>query len=304
MKSIAFVGTFVSLCPPLLVAKVPVWRGIKITEEYRCSPYKRSEHYPYSSSIENKIVKSMGNKIYCPYSGKFFNSIRETDIEHIVSLSEAHDSGLCSASTKTKRKFASDLRNLTLADPVINRREKRGYDASEWMPRYNRCWYAYKVIEIKKLYNLSIDPKELSVLKKTISKCRSMAMVFLKKSPVKYAQALSNDRTGPKAKKSKSGICHSIKSSPHYFRVKNFTSYTSLASCIKSGGRCPKRDFFLPIPKAKKEQGQRSDTGFQGCPHPPVIIILFTTGRNSREVLTRCKVTRQRTALSVAALGT
>ena len=41
----------------------------------------------------------------------------ETDIEHIVATSEAHDSGLCAADRATRKQFAQDLRNLTLAPP-------------------------------------------------------------------------------------------------------------------------------------------------------------------------------------------
>ena len=36
----------------------------------------------------------------------------ETDIEHIVARSEAHDSGLCVADEATRRRFATDLLNL------------------------------------------------------------------------------------------------------------------------------------------------------------------------------------------------
>ena len=153
------------------------WRGIKIAKEERCS-YDREKDYPYSQAIEEEIVKSMDNQIYCPYSGQFFHSTSETDIEHIVSLSEAHDSGLCAASAKMKKKFASDLINLTLAEPTINRREKKGHDAGEWMPENNKCWYANKIIEVKKFYNLSVDLKELIVLEKTISECE----FFLRKN--------------------------------------------------------------------------------------------------------------------------
>ena len=90
--------------------------------------------YTYPESLEEKIVESLGNKIYSPYSETFFNSTDETDIEHIVSLSEAHDSGLCSASPQEKSAFASDLRNLTLASPSVNRYEKSGHDATNWLP--------------------------------------------------------------------------------------------------------------------------------------------------------------------------
>ena len=52
--------------------------------------------------------------------GGVFSSTRETDIEHIVARSEAHDSGLCAANPETRNRFASDLLNLTLAAVVKN----------------------------------------------------------------------------------------------------------------------------------------------------------------------------------------
>ena len=40
-------------------------------------------------------------------------------------------------------------------------------------------------------------------------------------------------------KKPSSGICHDA-DSPYYFRIKNYTAYTSLKDYINSGGRTPK----------------------------------------------------------------
>ena len=51
----------------------------------------------------------MSGIVYGPYKGRWFDSTSETDIEHIVALSEAHDSGICDSSTETRRRFASDL---------------------------------------------------------------------------------------------------------------------------------------------------------------------------------------------------
>ena len=229
------------LFPTVMATKPAIWKGLRIIEENRCKSYKRKD-YPYSQSIEKKIVKSMGNKIYCPYSGKIFKSIRQTDIEHIVSLSEAHDSGLCAASAKIKKSFASDMMNLTLADPVVNRNKKKGHDAGEWMPQNNRCWYANKIIEIKRAYGLGVNRKEFAALRKTISQCRSFAMVVSQKV-ADNSKDIDSSLVGPKVKKSKSGICHSMDSSPYYSRTKNFTPYSSLESCLESGGRCPKKDF-------------------------------------------------------------
>ena len=60
--------------------------------------------------------------IRCRYTGTRYQSLRDTHIEHVVALSEAHDSGLCAADAGTKRRFATGLLNLTLSDPAVNRR--------------------------------------------------------------------------------------------------------------------------------------------------------------------------------------
>ena len=91
------------------------WRGVTVAPEERCSPYD-SDDYSYSPSVEPRIVDELGG-IYGPYTGTWFESIRETDIEHIVARSEAHDSGLCAGTRATRAEFASDLLNLTLASP-------------------------------------------------------------------------------------------------------------------------------------------------------------------------------------------
>ncbi|MCY4582730.1 MAG: hypothetical protein OXE50_08035, partial [Chloroflexi bacterium] len=80
------------------------WRGLVVSPEHRCSPYD-SDDYRYSQSVEPRIVADMGGIIYGPYTGTWFDSTTQTDIEHIVARSEAHDSGLCAVDAATKRRF-------------------------------------------------------------------------------------------------------------------------------------------------------------------------------------------------------
>lgn len=150
------------------------WRGLVVTPEFRCSPYD-SRDYTYPQSVEAEIVAELG-AIYSPYTGQVFSSTRETDIEHIVARSEAHDSGLCAADLATRRCFASDLLNLTLADPDLNRHEKQDHDAALWMPPMNRCWFANRVVEVRRKYNLTIDQSEADVLERVLSSCSSMEL--------------------------------------------------------------------------------------------------------------------------------
>ena len=137
--------------------------------EIRCSPYK-SDDYRYSQSVEDRIIEDLGG-IYGPYTGRWFGSKYETDIEHIVARSEAHDSGLCAAPADTRRQFSEDLRNLTLAAPAVNRNEKRDHDAAGWMPAMNRCWFAARVIQVKRAYGLTVDILERDALAQTLAGC-------------------------------------------------------------------------------------------------------------------------------------
>ena len=105
------------------VLQTAEWRGLTVAAEYRCSPYDPDE-YSYSQSVEPRIIAEMGGIVYGPYMGRVFADRRETDIEHIVARSEAHDSGLCAADPQTRKRFASDLLNLTLASPNLNRNQK------------------------------------------------------------------------------------------------------------------------------------------------------------------------------------
>ena len=140
---------------PTTAQPSPVWRGITIAPEHRCSPYD-ADDYRYSPSVEPRIVEAQGG-IYGPYTGTWFESIKETDIEHIVARSEAHDSGLCAADAATQSEFASDLLNLTLASPSVNRHQKSDNDLAEWLPELNQCWYVDRTLQVRREYGLTID---------------------------------------------------------------------------------------------------------------------------------------------------
>ena len=163
---------------PETATGLDLWRGLVVAPEDRCSPYDPDD-YLYSQAVEQHIVASMGGIIYGPYTGKWFDSTSDTDIEHIVARSEAHDSGLCASDAATRRQFASDLINLTLASPEVNRSQKSGKDAAEWLPDLNRCWFARRVIEVGYQYDLTIDERERDVLESILSACTSTELIVL-----------------------------------------------------------------------------------------------------------------------------
>ena len=146
------------------------WRGLVVANESRCSPYEKQD-YRHPPSLEQDIVSAMGGRIYGPYTGRTFAHTDQTDIEHIVATSEAHDSGLCAADAATRRAFARDTLNLTLAAPEVNRHQKGGRDAGEWLPDKNRCWFAERVVAVRQKYALTIDRKEAAALEGVLSGC-------------------------------------------------------------------------------------------------------------------------------------
>ena len=181
------------------VLAADTWRDLVVAPEHRCAPYDRGD-YPYSQSVEAEIVASMGGRIYGPYTGRHYRTFRDTDVEHIVAVSEAHDSGLCAAGPTVRRRFASDLLNLTLAAPEVNRCGTGGkcaFDSAEWLPPMNRCWFAARVVAIKRKYRLTVDRREAAALERVLSDCASTRMMVTRPggptSAPRTAPAASSD---------------------------------------------------------------------------------------------------------------
>ena len=154
-------------CP----ADAETWRGLRVCSERPREGYDRDDYGTSYSRLEDDIIAALpatmkaNGQVYTPYSCIAFDitssGTAATDIEHIVALAEAHDSGIAA---DRRRAFASDLDNLTIADPTVNRSQKGARDAAEWMPARHRAWFAERVIAVKREYGLTIDPNERDAL--------------------------------------------------------------------------------------------------------------------------------------------
>ena len=152
-------------------ADAETWRGLKVCDERPRDGYDRDAFGTGYSSLEDEIIAALPptmkatGQVYTPYSCLAFDitaaGTAATDIEHIVALAETHDSGIVD---DQRRDIASDLDNLTIADPTVNRLEKSDRDAAEWMPARHGAWFAERVIQVKLEYGLSIDPAERDAL--------------------------------------------------------------------------------------------------------------------------------------------
>lgn len=155
------------------------WRGLTVAPEERCAPYKRADYdYDHESwLLEVDLIRGFGG-VYAPYTGRCFRDRSQTDVEHMIALSEAHDSGMCGRTRQEKSRFAADHLNLTLAAPEVNRYEKRHHDAAQWLPEKNRCWFAARVVVVRQKYDLTIDRAEAEALEEVLSGCESTELVW------------------------------------------------------------------------------------------------------------------------------
>ena len=151
-----------SACPP----GSTVWRGLSVCDEGEREGYDRGAFGTGYRSLEDEIIDSLpkneaGDSVYTPYTCTLYE-IRDdgtaaTDIDHIVALAEAYDSGLREELFKD---FGKDLDDLTIAVPTVNRNRKSDNDAAEWRPARNAGWYASRIMAVKLKYRMSVDPAE------------------------------------------------------------------------------------------------------------------------------------------------
>ena len=123
-------------------------------------PYDREKQYP--SYLYERMEKQIAarDRYTSPYDATVFSSLKDSDVDHLVGLAEAHRSGLCNASEAVKHQFASDPENLYLATPELNRHRKADKDPSEWLPPQKRCWYLNTWMRVKEKYRLVMDVAE------------------------------------------------------------------------------------------------------------------------------------------------
>ena len=107
-----------------------------------------------------------------PYSGRTITDATKLDIDHMVPLKEAHQSGAANWSRERKRAYANDLDDpdtLIAVDRRLNR-QKGAKDPAEWLPpnhayqaEYARAWVAVKL-----KWGLTADRRELTALRKLL----------------------------------------------------------------------------------------------------------------------------------------
>lgn len=110
-----------------------------------------------------------------PYSGENFTNPSDLDIDHIVPLKEAHESGASRWPDSKKERYANDLNNANtlMAVDLSQNRSKGSRDPSEWMPDNEayHCYYLRSWVSVKEQWGLSMDRQEERFIDNRLSQC-------------------------------------------------------------------------------------------------------------------------------------
>jgi hypothetical protein len=132
--------------------------------------------------LTNLLIKSdsngckvLGGVLADPYSGKnidFVFGASLVDIDHVVALSNAWQTGAFQFTSEIRLQFANDPLNLLAVSASLNRQKGDG-DAATWLPptKSYRCQYVARQIAVKKKYGLWLTKPEKVAMSTLLAKC-------------------------------------------------------------------------------------------------------------------------------------
>ena len=112
-----------------------------------------------------------------PYSNKLIGfdlskSASTIDIDHVVALSNAWQTGAFQLTLTQRTNFANDPLNLLAVDAKLNRQKGDG-DAATWLPPYKsyRCTYVARQVSVKAKYKLWVTAAEKTAISNLLTGC-------------------------------------------------------------------------------------------------------------------------------------
>ncbi|CAB4681087.1 MAG: DUF1524 domain-containing protein [Actinobacteria bacterium] len=129
----------------------------------------------FSAGSDN--CKVIAGRLLDPFSNKeiifdLSQSSSNIDIDHVVALSNAWQTGGFQLTTLQRTNFANDPLNLIAVDFRLNRQKGDG-DAATWLPPYKsyRCTYVTRQVLVKERYRLWVTPPEKAAISKLLDSC-------------------------------------------------------------------------------------------------------------------------------------
>ncbi|GAB3332045.1 HNH endonuclease family protein [Micromonospora halotolerans] len=116
-----------------------------------------------------------GGRWYSYYDNAYWTLTGDLDIDHMVPLAEAWDSGARAWTTSRRQAYANDLgdsRALAAVTDNVNQ-AKGDQDPATWLPSYAsaRCRYVGEWVGVKVRWRLTVDSAEKSALTSWANNC-------------------------------------------------------------------------------------------------------------------------------------
>ncbi|MEO9323243.1 HNH endonuclease family protein [Nocardioides sp. C4-1] len=114
-----------------------------------------------------------GGRWFSYYDGVSQTSASDLDIDHMVPLAEAWDSGASSWTAAEREAYANDLgdsRSLVAVTAAENRSKSDG-DIADWVPGREQCRYLKEFVAVKLRWRLSVDSAEKSAMTSLAGGC-------------------------------------------------------------------------------------------------------------------------------------
>lgn len=114
-----------------------------------------------------------GGRWFSAYDGVSTRDPSSFDIDHMVPLAEAWDSGARNWTSAQRQAYANDLGDprALIAVTAGSNRSKSDQDPAQWLPGRNLCQYVQNWIAVKVRWRLSVDKGEKAVLRTRLAKC-------------------------------------------------------------------------------------------------------------------------------------
>jgi hypothetical protein len=148
----------------------PTWITISGTCNTREYILKRDG----TNVVTNSACTATSGSWYSPYDGATWTAASDVDIDHLVPLAEAWDSGASAWTTARRQSFANDVTRPQLLAVTDNVNQSKGdQDPATWMPSLTsyRCTYVRAWVQVKYYYDLSVDSAEKSALTSYLAGC-------------------------------------------------------------------------------------------------------------------------------------
>lgn len=112
------------------------------------------------------------------YDRKVVRYSTNLDIDHMVPLAEAWDSGAKRWNAGTRMRFANDLvdSRALVAVTASSNRSKSDRDPSDWMPAYGRCKYIRQWVAVKTRWSLKVNLSEKRALAARADGCANVIL--------------------------------------------------------------------------------------------------------------------------------